>query len=175
MGMPAPATLRRLGVRYRGRRVCSHPHSGQLVLHHDHIIDFALEALRAEIDFLQPATLNKSAVSTLWPKLLPRILSLQRFPPTYLCQKCNHQDAPGKSRKSLGKYERIYGKWFSMNCEELIFTGNIITKRNLELRLKVPLYRKIYNRNRMDHVFRRNNVKVIVASFVNIQRKAGVI
>ncbi|WP_037535572.1 hypothetical protein [Sphingomonas sp. RIT328] len=101
---------------------CSTPTCGRvpevrLVLHHDHLANFA----RAELLRLLKAKGLEGRHGQIWQMHAAdlRRLSLVRFAPAWICEECNHGDGRGKDRRYRGRTTRMYPSSFSMTPAEL--------------------------------------------------------
>lgn len=101
---------------------CSTPRCDQLpkfrlVLHHDHLADFAraelLKRLRREGLASRHGEIWQVRAEDL------RRLGLVRFPPAWICEECNHGDGRGKDKGYRGRTTRMYPSSFSMTPAEL--------------------------------------------------------
>jgi len=88
---------------------CSYCKEQAVVLHHDHLADYARDKLRCHLVKLN----REKEFHRLWQKYGCSLLSKHRFVPTYLCQKCNEGDGWAKVRGWRGK-PAVYNRYFSM-------------------------------------------------------------
>ncbi|MBB3695161.1 hypothetical protein [Sphingomonas sp. BK580] len=87
------------------------------MLHHDHLANFARQAL---LEALTTAD-KRPAHSRVWQLHAAEIrrLGLIRFDPRYVCEACNNCDGRGKDRHYKGRSTPIYPASFSMTPDEL--------------------------------------------------------
>ena len=89
--------------------------SVDLVLHHDHLLDFALEEFRR----LAGVSSTSTDVDALWASNVVRFRALMRFAPVWVCRKHNEGDGWAKAPNWCGRAAEVYPRSFSMTLPEL--------------------------------------------------------
>lgn len=119
-----------------------------VLLHHDHLMDYALRAVE-HFAMSQAA----APASEIWRKHAAIFLSAVRFRPVHVCAHCNEGDGWAKCPNWYGNASKAYPSTFSMTLPELAsMRASVkgIQRRDLAM--------AIWMTNRHDHHMRRQHV-----------------
>lgn len=155
MGIPAPALHKTWAVNCQKTSCCGCG-DGRIVLHHDHLADYALYILGNRLTVLGLGHLK----SELFQKFATQIPSLVRFPPIWICQTCNNGDGRGKAPEYMSRRIPLYVASFSMTHPELMLV------RKLKGSPWLTVATMIWSCARFDHSLRRVRVRSAVTSFL---------
>ena len=125
-----------------------------VVLHHDHLADYAKRELREALFHKCP----EADFSTAWQTYGIELVKNWRFEPVYLCQKCNEGDGWAKVQGWRGLSKPIYPESFSMVVEELA-RARCPTDR-------IAIIRKIWQDAEVDHQERRATIDTAIREIV---------
>lgn len=138
------------------------------VLHHDHLMNYALDQLAKALAQDQDAS-----TSTVWQREAHRFLKLVWFQPRWLCSKCNAGDGDGKKWNWVERGPPIYPYSFSMTADELWAVRAAGESRGPQARRDEAIV--IWNSRSADHVGRQNAIRQIVADVVGAERLASAV
>lgn len=154
---PAPH-LHMSRARVPGATRCFQCITGQAqLLHHDHLMDFALEEL-----WRLGSHLDAAAVSLIWQASAPDFFKFVRFRPFHLCRTCNEGDGWAKVPNWCGVPWSVYPPSFSMKPKELEDMRS--PPKGLPRR---RLAEEIWYGARKEHFSRRGEIRALAGRIVS--------
>jgi hypothetical protein len=160
--IPARHIQKRWARNRRRKRcaACGERRRKDLVLHHDHLVDFALVKLRCRLRSCYPDHQQaERKLAAVWPSLVETLRRYLYVDPCWVCRRCNSMDARGKDPgyRNLG---RLYDDAFSMRPDDL---GRLSAE---SVRNWLPVAKIIWEREELAHRCRLIIVALRVRAFV---------
>jgi len=176
MSIPARALHVRYATGSSDGVICStptcarEPKTKKLVLHHDHLANFARKVLFDKWSELYSDKLERNRVhSHVWSQTALELFDTKnyiRFHAAFICENCNNGDGPGKNRNFGAQRKEIYPSSFSMSPVELRKVQDARPKWECAAR-------DIWERNKVDHQIRRHNIEQWASALVRTTTRSA--